>query len=365
MSSDGAVVAVTGALRVAVVGGGAVGLTAAYDLAARDADVTVFDRGAFGAGSTERAAGIVYDAYAEDVDVGVAARAIERFRAFSGERGFRFTSAPYLWFTTQAGASAAAIREQAERMQHHDRDVTLLTAEEIRREFPVLRTEDIEVGALARTAGVADPRGYVDLLVAKAREAGADLRPETPATVALDPPRVNGERYDAVVVTAGAWTKRVLADAGVRVPLEPYRVQALVTGGPSVPIFYDADEEYYARPHPEGVLAGDGVTEDVDPDDYDEDADDAFHASMRRRLGERLVNADVPLARSWAGVCAGTPDNDPLLGELAEGLYVGAGWAGHGFMRAPALGERLALQVLGEREGIAAFDPTRDAGHDR
>ncbi|WP_234402875.1 NAD(P)/FAD-dependent oxidoreductase [Halarchaeum acidiphilum] len=209
------------ARRVAVVGGGAVGLTAAYDLASRGADVVLYERDDLGAGSTARAAGIAYDAYAEDVDVALAERAIERFRAFSGAGDFRFAHTPYLWFVTEGGAAAGAIREQVERMRHHDRDVELLDADAIRREFPVLRADDIVAAGIARTAGTVDPVAYVDLLAAKAREAGADVRTGTPATVALDPPRVNGEAYDAVVVAAGAWTGGVLAEAGVDVPLEP------------------------------------------------------------------------------------------------------------------------------------------------
>ncbi|GGM68275.1 sarcosine oxidase subunit beta [Halarchaeum rubridurum] len=347
------------ARSVAVVGGGAVGLTAAYDLARRDADVTLYERDALGAGSTARAAGIAYDAYAEDVDVALAERAIERFRAFSGERDFRFAHAPYLWFVTEGGAAAGAIREQVERMHHHDRDVELVESDAIRRRFPVLRADDVVAAGLARTAGTVDPEGYVDLLAAKAREAGATLRTDAPAAVALDPPRVNGTAYDAVVVAAGAWTGEVLADAGVSVPLEPYRVQAAVTGGPAIPILYDATRDYYARPHPQGVIAGDGVTTPADPDDYDRDADDDFRDRLTDRLRDRVVNARVPVRRSWAGVCARTPDNDPLLGELADGLYVGAGWNGHGLMRAPAAGERLAEDVLGERDGVGAFDPTR------
>ncbi|RLM82123.1 FAD-dependent oxidoreductase, partial [Halobellus sp. Atlit-38R] len=56
---------------VAVVGGGAVGVTAAHDLAARGADVTLFERGDLAAESSGRAAGLLYDAYAEDVDAAV------------------------------------------------------------------------------------------------------------------------------------------------------------------------------------------------------------------------------------------------------------------------------------------------------
>ncbi|MFB6077355.1 MAG: NAD(P)/FAD-dependent oxidoreductase [Halarchaeum sp.] len=348
--------------RVAVVGAGAVGLTAAFDIAARDATVDVYDRDAPGRGSTARAAGIAYDAYADDVDASLAARSLERFRALSGERGFRFAETPYLWFATDP-EDAAAVREQADRMRERGRDVDVPAPADVRRRFPVMRADDIEAAALARNAGVADPEAYADLLAAKARAAGATVHADTPASVALDPPRVNGERYDAVVVTAGAWTKRVLADAGVTVPLGVYRAQALVANAPAVPIFYDATAEYYARPHREGVLAGDGVeARAVDPDDYDETADDAFRDGTRARLRERLVNADVPVRRAWTGVCTATPDGRPLLGELADGLYVGAGWEGHGLMRAPAAGERLAEQVVGERDGDPAFDPGRFDG---
>lgn len=49
---------------VAVVGLGAVGATAAYDLARWGADVTAFDAGRVASGSTGRAAGIAYDASA-------------------------------------------------------------------------------------------------------------------------------------------------------------------------------------------------------------------------------------------------------------------------------------------------------------
>jgi len=251
-------------------------------------------------------------------------------------------------------------------MRRHDRDVELVDTDRVRREFPVLRVSDLAAAAVARTAGVADPLAYVEAVATAARDAGATLHLDTPASVALDPPRVNGEAYDAVVVTAGAWTPRVLAEAGVSVPVAAYRVQAAVLDGPAVPIFYDATAGYYVSPHALGLLAGDGVDgRPADPDGFDGSADDEFVAATRDRLERRLVNADLPVERSWAGVCTATPDRDPLVGELEDGLYVGVGWHGHGFMRAPAVGERLAQQVLGERAGLAPFDPTRFDGDER
>lgn len=53
----------------------------------------------------------------------------------------------------------------------------------------------------------------------------------------------------------------------------------------------------------------------------------------------------------------------PLAGPLPDhdGVFVANGWQGHGFMRAPAVGERLAAEVLCG-DGITAFDPGRFDG---
>jgi sarcosine oxidase subunit beta len=350
--------------RVAVVGAGAVGLTAAYDLADRGADVTVYERETVAAASTGRAAGICYDAFAEDVDASVAARAAERFREFSGQGDFAFDRTPYVWFVTEPGAKADAIREQVAAMQRHGRDVERVDAADLEDEFPAVRTDDVAEAAVARDAAVVDTSAYAHLLADLAREAGVDVREHEPASVETSPVRVNGTEYDDVVVAAGAHTKQVLAEAGVAIPLKPYRVQALTADAPGegLPTVYDATAGYYARPHPEGLLAGDG-TEPVEaaPDGYDRDGDDWFVDAMDDRLRDRFPGYEPDVERAWAGLCTATPDRDPLLGELREGLYVAAGWQGHGFMRAPATGEAIAEQVLGG-EGLPEFDPTRFDG---
>ncbi|MFB6072311.1 MAG: NAD(P)/FAD-dependent oxidoreductase [Halobacterium sp.] len=348
---------------VAVVGAGAVGLTAARDLAAAGATVTVYERDAVAGGSTGRAAGILYDAFAEDVDARVAARAIERFRELSGRGDFVFEETPYVWFVTEPGEKAQAIRDQVAGMRRHDRRVERVDAADLTDRYPAMRTGDVVEAALDRDAGVADTAAYADLLADLARDAGVDVREQTPASVATDPPRVNGDAYDAVLVAAGARTRPVLANAGFDVALKPYRVQALTADAPgAVPTFYDATAGYYARPHPAGLLAGDGTEEvEADPDDYDRDGDDWFVDATRDRLADRLPGYDPTVERAWAGLCTATPDRDPLLGELGAGVYVAAGWQGHGFMRAPATGEAIAEQILGG-DGIPAFDPTRFAG---
>ena len=103
--------------RVAVIGGGAVGVTAAYDLARRDADVVLYEKGEIGGASTGRAAGVLYDAFAAPADARVGSRAMERFRELSGEGDFAFRETPYVWFAREGDDKRAElIREQVPRM---------------------------------------------------------------------------------------------------------------------------------------------------------------------------------------------------------------------------------------------------------
>ena len=359
---------------VAVVGGGAVGVTAAYDLAERGAEVVLYEKGEIAGESTGLAAGVLYDAFAAPEDARVGDRAIERFREFSGEGDFEFRETPYVWFAREGDEKRAdAIREQVPRMRAAGRDVDFADLETLRERFPAVNWRDVGVAAVAENTGRTLPATYAELLAEKAREAGAELRTGVEARV--DAERVgieteNGfESFDAVLVAAGAHTKRLLAKAGVMVALKPYRVQALTAGfggreghrDSDLPMLYDATDGYYLRPHPEGLLAGDGTEEvESDPDDWKRDADREFRAVTRDRLAHRLGEFGA-VRDSWAGLCVATPDGDPLLGELRDGLFVAAGWQGHGFMRAPALGEAAAKTVLGD-DPLPEFDPKRFDG---
>ncbi|EMA71679.1 NAD(P)/FAD-dependent oxidoreductase [Halorubrum distributum] len=375
---------------IAIIGGGAVGVTAAHDLAARGADVTLFERGELAAESSGRAAGVLYDAYAEDVDAAVGARALERFRAFDRTLpGFSFMSCPYVIAVREGDPDADAVPAMVERMRDHGREVSLVDPDALGERFPALHADDLAVAAVAEGAGWTDPPSYVRALGERAARAGVAM--ETDTAVALGPRRgserevrvrdagANGDpatetrAFDAVVVAAGAHTRSLLADAGVAVPVVPYRVQALVARAAyDGPMVYDATADAYLRPHPDGLLAGDG-TEPVpaDPEGYRRGADDWFREDVAAVLDERLarrdsaarVDPDSDVSRAWAGLCTATPDGDPLVGpadasgEADPTLFVAAGWQGHGFMRAPAIGEAVAEGVLASRSGIPFDDP--------
>lgn len=355
-------------MTVAVVGGGAVGVTAAHDLAAAGADGTLYERRELGAGASGRAAGIAYDAFVDRRDAEIASHAMDRFRSLKADGAIPFERCPYVWLAREGDdRRAAAIREDASAMAERGRDVELLEPDALGERFPPLVTDDVAVAAVAEGAAHTDTSAYVEAMGERARAAGVEVRSHVEARLDLPAgaPRVVSERpraYDAVLVAAGAWTPGLLADAGIQIPVKPYRVQALVADHDhGAPICVDATGDFYLRPHPEGLLAGDGTERvAVDPDRYDPRGDDEFVEEIRAGLRERL-GLDVDVDRAWAGLCTATPDRNPLVGEVADGVYVATGFQGHGFMRAPAIGEAVAEQLLGD-DGIPWFDPGRFEG---
>lgn len=354
-------------MRVAIVGAGAVGATAAYHLATAGHDVDVFDRGAVAAGATGRAAGLANTVKTDPVDARLAQSSLECLRALDGDGPFQFTDCPYVWFATDPGEIATAIRRGVDRMQDLGLDVAPIDHSTLTDEYPDIRVSTLEVAAITHDAGYADPAAYARLQVQRAVGAGATMHEHTGVGVRTGPPRIvrDGTReFDAIAIAAGAHTARICADAGYSIAMKPYRVQALTTdgSGESIPMMYDATAGVYARPHSDGILVGDG-TEEVaaDPTSWRKGADDEFTDEAMDHLS-RCVDRPGQIDRAWAGLCTATPDGDPLLGPLTSGLVIATGWHGNGFMRAPETGRVLAEAVLDDEIPEPTFDPNRFEG---
>ncbi|WP_135302153.1 NAD(P)/FAD-dependent oxidoreductase [Haloarcula amylovorans] len=348
-------------MRVAVVGGGAVGLVAASDLAARGVSVTLYERDEPGSGATGRAAGICYDAFAGKLDAAVAERALTRYREWE-----LLDPCPYVWAARERG-DETAIQGQVAEMQSHGRPVERISPDELGERYPPLRTERIEAAGIATAAGLLDTDAVVTRLADRARECGVTVETNAPVSL-LGPTTVETPSrrtdFDAVVVAAGPATKPLVADVGVSLALETYRTQALVTDPfeGALPSFYDATEEFYWRPHGDALLVGGGAHA-TDPAEWDADADPAFVEAALENV-RSSTTLDPTFDRAWAGLCTAAPDRDPLVGRATDGLWVATGWQGHGLMRAPAMGEFVAEQVSGTASRIDAplstrFDPTR------
>ena len=354
---------------VAVIGAGAIGVTATTALTRRGAEVTLYERGSLAAGSSGRAAGVCYDAFADRTDARIGTRSLERFRDLPDV----FTECPYVWLAQSGDEKrTSAIREQSAQMHELGLDVAIVDPDDLQDRFPGLVTDDIAVAAIAKGAGYADTESYVEAMAERAAQNGASIRTETCVEISTDPLQVvsgDGEQsFDVILVAGGAQSKQLLDTADVSIPLKPYRVQALVTeetpSSESVPMCFDATENYYFRPHTGGLLVGDGTERvESDPEHWKSEADEEFVKQTRERIVERVRLDEIDIHEAWAGLCTATPDGDPLLGELRSGLFVATGFHGHGFMRSPALGEQIANEIFGD-DGIQRFDPTRFDGNE-
>ncbi|MCI0547672.1 MAG: FAD-binding oxidoreductase, partial [Candidatus Rokubacteria bacterium] len=160
---------------------------------------------------------------------------------------------------------------------------------------------------------------------------------------------------DVALVAAGVWTAPLVADAGVALPLGTRALQMLLTEpAPAAlaPVVSAFDRKLSFKQLGSGAyLIGGGWPARI----LDHGAnrwellDESVEGSLAVARAVYPSVASCPLSRGWAGLEAFGPDDLPLLGPVPgiEGLLVAAGFSGHGFALAPAIGDVLARLVLG------------------
>ena len=162
---------------------------------------------------------------------------------------------------------------------------------------------------------------------------------------------------DEVVLATGAWSKRVAAELGVRVPMlgaKGYTV--LLPPVPEMPrrAMQLADRKIAVTPH-DGRLRLSGTLELVDADfSITESRVDAILAGARQalRLPEPLTPVEV-----WRGLRPTLPDGLPMIGRARgrANLWLATGHQMTGLKTAPATGRLLAELMTGETPSL---DPT-------
>jgi sarcosine oxidase subunit beta len=160
-------------------------------------------------------------------------------------------------------------------------------------------------------------------------------------------------------VATGVWTRELLSRLGIDVPIRVVREQIVMIApgvelGP-VPVFSDLVSLQYIRPEPGGdVLFGNSDlshVQDADPDDYVNRASEDFVDVTIDRVGTRFPGfTDPAITGSYAGCYDVTPDWNPVISRTGiDGLVVAAGFSGHGFKIAPAVGNLVADLVVDGR----------------
>ena len=244
-----------------------------------------------------------------------------------------------------------------------------LAPEEARERWPSLRLRDEERMFVQEDGGVCLADRTVRAAARLASEAGAELREatrverisdhDTFAEVVIDGGTI---RAPVVVVTAGAWARNLLSDAGLDLPLVPTLEQVsyykLETPSPLPTIIdYTVDEaiDYYAVPHPLETgsfkLALDHAGPIVDPDTRSFDPDPERLARVET-WGRSRFRSMIPTEPPETCLYTNTPDNDYVLDRVGS-IIVGSACSGHGFKASPMIGTILADLATGASSGVA------------
>ncbi|HRE20808.1 MAG TPA: FAD-binding oxidoreductase [Rhabdaerophilum sp.] len=164
---------------------------------------------------------------------------------------------------------------------------------------------------------------------------------------------------DRVIVATGTHSAGLLAPLGVVLPLTIMQVQvALSTPAEHVfrQVFGVANADCAGRQQPDGrfrYTSGIGPYPD-DPEQWTAAAlapDRAAMEALRQRIGGFLpALADPAIEQRWGGLIDMTPDALPVISPVPTlpGLLIAAGFSGHGFGIAPAVGEAVAALALDE-----------------
>lgn len=364
--------------RVAIIGAGIHGASAAYHLASMGARPVVFDSRGVASGPTGRSSAVCRAYYTNAFLARCARDSIEMMRNFADvtggrDAGFRETGFLFL----HPLEDRPRVEDSVAMLNAQGIEVAILDLGTVGERFPELDLTDVGIAAWEFHAGHADPVGTTRGLLERAAELGATVRLSTevcgfrtlPAGGAeLTTRNGEGAEFDRILIAAGPWTRATVRKLGADVPLTVERHFIASFGWAAAPrLTYgigDIALGYYMRPEGRDLfIIGElGAADQVDPDAYDESITFDEIATQVGRAFARIPGLEAAESRGgWASVYDVSPDWQPVIGEIADGVFVDAGTSGHGFKLAPALGKHVADLVVGRKvdPGLAQFHPRR------
>jgi glycine oxidase len=370
---------------VAIVGGGIVGLAAAWRARARGMTVTVLERDATGQGTSRVAAGML--APVAEAEFGEAGRRLLELGLRSAEMWPGFAAE-----LQEASGEDVGLRRTGTLVLARDED----EARELERQLVFRRSLDLNAErllpsaardrepALAPTVRLAleapddhsvDPRLVLAALHRACSRVGVEIREHTAVrSVELDAggARVtgvslrDGERVPAgqVVMAAGAWTEQVEGlPPSARMPVRPVKGQILRLRDPAGPGLLARVVRFeggYLVPRGDGryVL---GATVEERGFELQPTAGGVYE--LLRDAHELVPGlSDLEIDELSVGLRPGTPDNAPAVGPGAlTGLVWATGHHRNGILLAPFTAELVAATLAGDPPGplAAACAPDR------
>lgn len=352
-----------------VVGGGAMGLATAWQLASRGTRVLLLERYAPGhlRGASHGATRNLNNAYDETHYLDLFDEATRLYADLERRSGMRLLTRCGL---VTHGAGEIVHGAYAQLTARGSR-AELVANADARDRWPGIAFEGAEV-LFAADAGRVHAATTLETLVAVARADGADLRfgwrvtgideRTDGVTVTATDPDGDTRRFgaDGVIVTGGAWSEQLLSG---HVTLPPLRVTEvhpahfafrgthahLEADWPSFNHFRGGtatdprEGAAYSMLTPgEGVKVGLHVTgEAIDPDRRAFRGSDAWRTRLAEYVAEFVPALDPTSGVELSCTYTSTPTGDFVLDRSGR-ITFGAGFSGHGFKFVPAIGRILA-----------------------
>ncbi len=347
-------------MSVVVVGAGISGLSIALHLLERDlGPVTVVERTGIGAGASGIQPGGVRRQWATRGNCLMASESYAFYRGFAEKfdthARARFDLCGYV-FLADTPPTLASLEAAVALQNELGIPSVLLSPDEAAAVVPGLEPDGLLGGATCAEDGYFDrPQAVVEAFAEVVAARGGRIEIGEVRTIERDGRgwRLAGRTAETVVVAAGAASRALLAPLGFDLPIaeeprtlflsEPIRERLLE------PLVIATDRGIAAKQLADGrVLAS--------------DLEDAARSRLREEL-DRLLPAlqYVPLPIVATGMYDMTPDGQPVIDRLDEGLWVAAGFSGHGFMVAPSTGRAVAGGLAGDAspEWLDAFRADR------
>ena len=325
---------------VTVVGAGLYGSSLACALAREGMSVRLCERRSPTAGDTGRSFGMVRRHYSNAVTVSLATRGCELLMA---DRESAYVPTGYL--VTVSPGQRAACEGNVALGRSLGVDTRLLEPDELTAVEPLIDADGIGCGAYEPDGGLVDASRYTLARFAEAVSLGVDVAMGAEAELPDD--------GSIVVVAAGCWSQQLLPE----LPVELHRIEiAVLRDAPVRAVVSDAVTNVVTRPVAGGgawVVTYGGSTRYAQRDACDGEPDPSYPAAVRSSLASRYPSiAGAAYSGGWSGAYDVTPDWNPVVGWVRDGVFAVAGLSGHGLKLAPAIAESAAAVIAGREPRI-------------
>ena len=340
--------------KVIVIGGGVIGCSVAYHLTKFGwSDVVLLERDQLTSGTTWHAAGLVSQLGPTAAVTKIRKYTLDLYKTLEKEvdhaAGLRINGALSI---AQTDARWQELKRQATTAQLYDVDLGILNKDEIKKNYPMIFTEDLKGGVLMPGDGAADPSGVTHMLAKAARKGGAKIFEQSPVeTILIKNGRVSGVRVNGqdieceyVVLATGMWSRQIGEKIGVSIPLYPAEHFYVITEpienlSPTLPVIRDFDSSTYFKEDAGKLLIGifegksipafnktNKVPEDFSYGEFPENFEH-FEPYLEKSMKRFPVLETVGIRKFFAGPESFTPDTNSLLGEVPKikNLFVSCG----------------------------------------